>query len=289
MAITATNNLMFKKMFSSDENKDILQGLIKDFCGLDPTYEEIHIVNPVTIDSYKRAIDSEETVLRFIESDIAVELRNLNVVVEVQTYRDKHFIARTLHYTFKQYNSNYAVPGKMDISISGSKNKYSSLVPVYSVIVTKEKLFPNDNDAVHTFVLYDTEHQSELDKGWIRMSYLELQKTRITSENRQHWLDFFTTGKASDDAPEYIKKAEEVITLANMTAEERELMELIERAEAKRASEDITVFDDGFEKGIEQGVEQERLRWQDEQQRWQSENEALLARIAELESEQSDT
>ena len=50
MSIKVTNDLLFKKMLASEENKDITQGFIKDFCGLDAACEDIHIMNPYSID-----------------------------------------------------------------------------------------------------------------------------------------------------------------------------------------------------------------------------------------------
>jgi len=53
MTIKVTNDLMFKKLLASEEHKDILQGFIKDFCGLDVECSEIQIETPYSIDLYK--------------------------------------------------------------------------------------------------------------------------------------------------------------------------------------------------------------------------------------------
>jgi len=41
---------------------------------------------------------------------------------------------------------------------------------------------------------------------------------------------YFKTGEAPGDAPEYIKKAAQIIGMANMTQEGRDVMDQIERA-----------------------------------------------------------
>ena len=130
-----TNDLLFKKMLASEENKDVLQGFIQDFCGLEVTIEEIHIVTPYSIKRYKDAANSIEGMLRLIESDIAVQLRVLDVIVELQMYKDSYFIARALNYVFSRYCENYSVPGEMATDAAGNVKRHSSLKPVYAIRV----------------------------------------------------------------------------------------------------------------------------------------------------------
>jgi len=51
--IPPTNDLGFKKTFSSPENKDVLQGLIGDFFDLWIPLDEINITTPYDIKSYR--------------------------------------------------------------------------------------------------------------------------------------------------------------------------------------------------------------------------------------------
>jgi len=255
MTIKVTNDLMFKKLLASEEHKDILQGFIKDFCGLDVECSEIQIETPYSIDLYKNSADNEESELRRTERDIAIELRNLNIIVELQMYKDDYFFARTLHYMFERFTSNYGVPGKMTGFRAGKPDKYSSLMPVYAVNIVDGKPFQSDNDAVRTFTLYDTEHNAGLDKDWIRLSFFELGKARINNLNQKHWHEFFTTGKAPNEAPAYIKKAQDVTNIVNMSKEERDMLTAQERYEAKRNSEYNTALRTGIDQGLAQGIE----------------------------------
>jgi len=278
MRIKVTNDLLFKKVLSSEENKDITQGFINDFCGLDVACEDIHIMNPYSIELYKNALNNKKQLLSLIERDISIELSSLDVLVELQMYRDIHFIARTLHYTFERFSENYGVPGKMTMDTSGDFDKYSSLKPVYSVNIVSEKLFKRDNDALREFLFYDKEHDVGLDKDWIKLVFLELSKSEFGSKNKkqQYWYEFFKTGKAHDDAPEYIRRAENVTDFANMSKEERDVITELERAEEKRRSIYATAMEDG--------AEGERLIWQ----AVVADKDALIvdkdARIAELEA-----
>ena len=64
--ISPTNDLAFKKVLASEENKDILGGLINDF--FDVTAEEIVIENPYSIASYIEHVKGGEVVVLRIRS-----------------------------------------------------------------------------------------------------------------------------------------------------------------------------------------------------------------------------
>jgi len=251
MTIKATNDLMFKKLLASEENKDILQGFIKDFCGLDVPCDEIHIETPYSVEFYKKALGENKKRLYRIESDIAVELRSLNIIVELQMYRDDYFFARALYYTFERFIKNYGTPGKMVGTRAGKPDKYSSLKPVYAVNIVDGKLFQKDNDAIRTFTLYDTEHYSGLDKDWIRLSFLELDKAYIENTNQKYWHDFFSRGIVPSTAPAYIKRAQSVTDIINMDEEERSMLSTYEKNKAKHYSQYNTARREGKKEGID--------------------------------------
>jgi flagellar biosynthesis/type III secretory pathway protein FliH len=68
-----------------------------------------------------------------------------------------------------------------------------------------------------------------------------------------HWREFFKTGKAPDGAPEYIRKAADVVNHANLTKEERDIMTSAEWAEDKYQSGIQTAYEDGWDKGERTG------------------------------------
>ena len=204
---------------------------------------------------FKKLLASEESTLRSIERDIAVELRGLNIMVEVQVHYDKHFIPRTLHYAFKRFNSNYGVPGKMEGKRGSKSESYSSLMPVYSINIVEEKLFPKDEDVMRTFTLYDKEHKSGFDREWLKVSYVELEKANLSNENLKHWVEFFRSGKTLDDAPRYLKKAEEVVAFVNLSKEERRMLMAMEKNIAIQESELSSALDTGFDLGVERGID----------------------------------
>ncbi|MCL1912386.1 MAG: Rpn family recombination-promoting nuclease/putative transposase [Eubacteriaceae bacterium] len=57
VTLAPTNDLLFKKMLASEEPKDITQGFIRDFFGIEADLGEINIVAPYSINAYKAALE----------------------------------------------------------------------------------------------------------------------------------------------------------------------------------------------------------------------------------------
>ena len=95
------------------------------------------------------------------------------------------------------------------------------------------------------------EHKSGFEREWLKVSYVELEKANLSNENLKHWVEFFRSGKTLDDAPRYLKKAEEVVAFANLSKEERRMLMAMEKNIAIQESE----LSSALRKGIKQGVD----------------------------------
>ena len=73
--------------------------------------------------------------------------------------------------------------------------------------------------------------------------------------NQRYWRDYFLTGEAHPDAPEYIKLASHIIEYENLSEEERNVSELLEKARADYDAGFSSAYHDGIEKGIHDGIE----------------------------------
>ena len=83
-----------------------------------------------------------------------------------------------------------------------------------------------------------------------------LQHCRIIeTANQRYWRDYFLTGEAQPGAPEYIKKASQIIELANLSEEERKVSAILEKARADMDAETSSFYHNGIEKGMEKGIE----------------------------------
>ena len=253
--IPATGDLAFKKVFASEEHKACLSGLIKDFFEVVVSAEEITIENPYSIVAYKEVIKGEEvSVLRHTLKDVAASLRFANFVSELQIRNTRFFDERSLYYPFNRFCKNYNKLGFMELSPDGKPNRYSSLIPIYSLNILGDSHFIDD-DALRIFELYDPKRKRKYKKELLRIGFFELKKNNIETTNQRYWRDYFLAGEAHPDAPEYIKLASHIIEYENLSEEERNVSELLEKARADYDAGFSSAYHDGIEKGFHDGIE----------------------------------
>jgi len=257
--IKPTSDLGMKKITSTPESKDVLRGLIGDFFDLWIPLEEIHITAPYDIRSYeeyvKRLRGGEEIseTLRQTVQDVVADIKIADFSAEAQIRRDNYFSVRSIRYSCTRFCANYNVPGKMITMYDGTPLRYSSLKPVYSLNILGYPHFTGDDDALRIFGFYDRKRNKSFDREYITIAYFELTKNLIETENQRHWKTFFQTGEAPADAPDYIKKAAQFIEIANLTKEERDMYEQIQRAKDIYDSERYTAQIEGEKIGAARG------------------------------------
>ena len=267
--INPLNDLLFKKMLASEDQKPVMQGFIKDFFDIDASLDDIILVTPYSIKSYKEYLrknnendtvkldDSAEMIriMRETHRDITVVVKTADLLVELQIYNDKYFVVRTIYYLCERFCSNYNTPGKMETNKDGKPIRYSSLRPVYAMNIVKKKYFDQDDDALHIFSLYDKEHALSLSKEYILLGYFELHKKKVKNSNQGHWQRLFLTGETLDNAPCYIKQAKALIKYENLDEDEREMISSLEKAEATYESIMFTIYEEGRDEGRDEGIE----------------------------------
>ena len=253
--ILPTNNLLFKKVLASDANKDILAGLINDFFNVKA--EEIVIEAPYSIDLYAEILEDKpgvnKSVLRETIKDVAASFKVADFVSEVQVQHTKFFDERALYYSFSRFCSNYAKPGEMVLDSKGNPILYSSLRPLFALNILGYSHFKGDSDALRIFQLYDPERDRGYNKELLRLGFFELSKTHIETANHKHWYDYFKTGKANSEAPDYIKKASQIIEWNNLEKEERDVLAEIEKAQAILDTQVASSYLIGKEEGKAEG------------------------------------
>ena len=223
--ILPTNDLAFRKLFASPQNKDILIGIINDFFGLDIV--DVQIANPYNFEEFNKQIDKKGLYVTTVDV-VCTVADGTKYFIELQFLSVEYFIERTVYYTFEQYCANYGIKQLM----KNQDIKYSSLSPTYSINILGYKHF-KDNAAIHKFCLYDIENEMKLtDNDLILVGFLELPKSDTSVDpNIKYWQEFFNTGKANDNAPDYIKKAGAEIELTNFSKEERDMISRAEKTE----------------------------------------------------------
>jgi hypothetical protein len=216
--ITPMNDLMAKKVLASEENKDILAGLVKDFFGI--TCDEIIIKNPYDIKAYTEKLkesDGDYNVLRETIRDIGARFTHADLTAEVQVKNQRHYDARSLKMAFDAFTANYNSYGMME-----QGNKYSSLRPVYALSILGERHF-TDMDPLRIFTLYDRKREKSFEKEWLSIGYFEILKENAETVNQEYWRQYFLGNEIPDAAPDYIHRAREAADFMNMDNDEKRI------------------------------------------------------------------
>ena len=106
---------------------------------------------------------------------------------------------------------------------------------------------------MHIFEFYDIKNGRRYTKDLIKIGFFELTKGQGLTTNQKHWLDYFNNGVIDTSAPEYIKKASNIIEFINLAEEEKIVVDLLEKAEADRVAEIHQGFLDGRQEGFLDG------------------------------------
>jgi hypothetical protein len=270
--IEPLGDLAFKKVFSSEDSKEVLAGLIHDFFGISP--EKIILRNPYSIKAYCEQVEAEaesedaaiRNVLRHTARDISARLELADFVVECQVRKEPDFGRRSLYYPFETYCSNYNEDRdeinletlETEIIQSGRGERYASLRPVYSLNILGYNCF-NDEHPLRILKLFDPELGVGLDEDFIKLAYFELTKDNVRTEAQAFWATYFKTGVAPDEAPEYIKRAAEIIRVVNLDQKERDMLSRQERGEELWASIELMKIREARQEGLDEGKAEGRV------------------------------
>ena len=263
--IPPTSDLGFKKITCEPSTKDVLQGIIGDFFDLWIPLEEINVTAPYDIKSYGEYLKqlsgggeiSEK--LRQTVQDVVADIKIADFGAEFQLQKDKYYSQRSLYYACTRFCSNYNALGKIVYRYDGTPIRYSSLKPVYMLNILNYPHFNGDNDALRVLTLYDRNRNKALDREYLTIAYFELAKNNIETENQSHWKVFFRTGEVPDNAPDYIKKAAWVIERSNLTKEERDMYDQLQKAQDIYDSVIYTAEIEAEARGKAEGKTEERL------------------------------
>ena len=252
--ISPTNDWAFKKVFSSEEHKDILCGIIGDTYNIKLSPADITLTNPYSIDVYKESIGGDDiNTIRYNSRDIKATFDTADFVFELQVRKTPYFSERSLYYPLESFCSNYNKTGHMEI-INGKLNRYSSLRPVFALNILGYNHFKDDGDSLRIFELYDPVRDKYFGKDLLRIAYFELTKKKFETQNQKHWCDYFSGKEISPEAPDYIKKAVGAINWVNLKEEERDMADRIEKGQAIYEAEYCGAYRDGEEKGMVTGI-----------------------------------
>jgi predicted transposase/invertase (TIGR01784 family) len=248
-SIAPWSDLAFKKALGAEDNKDILQGFIADIFGVKPDLDSIQVVNPYSIKTYTEyGQTGQYQKLRQTLRDVTATFGTGDFTAEIQIKRTNSFERRSIYYAFDLYNSHYNPPeAKPD-------DRYRWLRPVWSVNILGWNHF-DDEDALRIMRLCDPERNKYFATDPVRIAYLELHKSQVDRPEVTWWQSYFRGTPLDNAAPDYLRKANDMIELINLSSEERYMVDLLEKYEADEQALRITIEEEARAEGFhEAGV-----------------------------------
>ena len=238
------NDLVFKRLFGSEKNKDILIHFLNDiFARTMNPIEEVEFIKPI--------VDPEIKELRVSIVDVMCkDLEGNKFIVEMQCDVDTSFIKRAQYYVSKVYCSQRV-----------KKVEYKDLKAVTFLAILDGTLFPNTKEYLTHHITLDKDSYAHELKDF-SYSFLELKKFNKKPKELktmiEKWTYFFKN--AADTSKEelpsivgsdhIIEKAYEALDEYNYTTEEMLYYDQIER------NEDVykTLLSDSEAKGKAEGM-----------------------------------
>jgi len=160
-----TNDLLFKKMLTSEDSASILKNFVKDLLGLE--FKSLTPKETYHIDSYKKAFENVEIGLTEVDI-LAITEDGSHATIECQIQPHQYFQERTLFYLVEAFRAAY---GNSDAETFIKKNNFSTLRPAYGINIIDFHLFDKEQDALQIYrLLNEKTHQPFL--GTKKENYL---------------------------------------------------------------------------------------------------------------------
>ena len=252
--ITLRNDYAFKRVFGVEENKDVLQDLLK--CILDIQPEDIAGLELLDKELHKDLISDKTGVL-----DVKLRLKNNTIIdIEIQNRWNSEFVQRTIFYWAKMYTENLKtsevytkLPKCITINIVGESFDLNNLIhSEYNVIEKHINGRLSDELEIHFLNLAKVKEQQE--------SFEQDEKKK----KLYNWLKFIKTDnpevrKMLAESSEMMAKANATINIMEMSPKEKWLYENRMKYEHDKASWKHVGYQEGIEQGFADGSYQTKL------------------------------
>lgn len=170
-------DIVFKRMFGDENNKDILQDFLKTYLDIEANEKDLILKNT--------EITPKDITMKFSRFDLRVSTKKEEIDIEIQVNKQKDFHKRTLYYASLLMNSNVK-----------RGQKYADAKRVVILNILNHRMFPQYKDFFTTFILYDPKHKIQLTDA-LKIHILELPKIKnatleqIRSNSKIAWAAFF--------------------------------------------------------------------------------------------------
>ncbi|NER35034.1 MAG: Rpn family recombination-promoting nuclease/putative transposase [Oscillatoria sp. SIO1A7] len=253
--INATTDFAFKKIFGSNQSKDILISFLNAtiYRGK-PTITDLEIIDPYSAAPIAELKDS------YLDVQAKI-IDGTTVIIEMQLVNVRAFQNRVLYNTTKAYSR----PLK-------SGQAYSDLKPVIALNLVGFNFIKKHQEVISHFVFKEKDSNLEYPQDHLQMIFVELPKFKKTLEELEtitdKWIYFLKNSSFLEAVPETmeavpeIQKAFEIANAANLSSQELAAQE--NREKFIRDQQGAVDFgrDQGMQQGLEQGKQQGKLEGQ---------------------------
>jgi len=245
--VDVTTDIAFKKVFGSEQHKDILIGFLNAVLDLqgDRSIREVTLKNPWQAPDIAIL---KETIL-----DIkAVDNRGVSFIVEMQVEKKYSFRKRAQYYTAKAYT------GQID-----KGEDYPKLGQVIFIGILDFSCFDGENCLTRHLILNQDTHKQELKD--LEFNFIELPKFDKSEEQLdgivEKWIYFIKNAggltmipKSAEAIPE-LNNAYTQAALFSWTKDELDVYEYWRMEETSDRYKLLEEYEKGIEQGIELGIE----------------------------------
>lgn len=215
--INPKTDFAFKKIFGSEQSKDILISLLNALLYQGRTViQDLEILNPYLAPKIQGIKDNLDVKARITGDK--------TVIIEMQVLNVEGFEKRILYNAAKAYSIQLK-PGE----------DYTILSPVIALTITDFEMFEHLNQVISNFILKKNNLLTDYPVNDLELVFVELPKFTKSLEEletlTEQWIYFIKTARTLETIPETmaqvpeIRQAFEVANQANLTQEELEALE----------------------------------------------------------------
>jgi predicted transposase/invertase (TIGR01784 family) len=261
-------DLVFKKLFGSEENKDILLSLINAVLPDTQQISSLEIKNPYNVSDYA---EGKLSIL-----DIKAEDENGNLYdIEMQIKGTTFYGKRTLYYWAKVFGSQLDYLTEAEIEKKEKRGRSYSDLNKCIVISLMDFEFFKDDRYHRCFVLKDRETSDRhVDLDYLDLYFIELEKFehkyKSIKTTLDRWVKFLNNADryTKDTLPkelaevEPIKKASERLEIMYLSKKEREYYDAQQKRYLDEYSRIQEAVKEAVKEAVEEAVEQTELKKQ---------------------------
>lgn len=250
--ISPKTDFAFKKIFGSDQSKDILISFLNAmiYSG-NSVIQDLEIIDPYNAGD---VVDLKDT---YLDVKAVLEDRT-TVIIEMQLWNVEAFEKRVVYNLCKTYGNQLK-----------SGQGYFDLNPVIALTITDFKLFPTTDKVISCFYFQEAEEHLAYQENELKLVFVELPKFTKKLEDLEtvvdKWIYFVKEAPSLEVIPEKMREVpqlEKALNIANQAGLSVEELEKIRKQEMfledRRGALSLAKRE-GREEGKEEGREEGRI------------------------------